>query len=222
MFSQTLGKNYQKPIVRLNAEKTFDDWLEHYNGYLPSAQARWCTRVLKIKPMEEYIGDDDVMLYIGIRYDEDRSGYISKKKTIVPVYPFKDDKLVLSDILTILDNSGIGLPSYYEWRSRSGCYMCFFQRHYEWIGLLHRHPDLFREAMEYEKTGCDGEKCFTWIKGESLSELSKPERVADIIRKHEKKMQKQRERKHSGDERVVMEEVLDGEDTSEPCVICSI
>ncbi len=45
-------------------------------------------------------------------------------------------------IKRILADSGVGLPAYYEWRSRSGCYFCFFQRKNEWAGLLKQHPDL--------------------------------------------------------------------------------
>ena len=45
--------------------------------------------------------------------------------------------------------SGLGKPSYYEWRSRSGCYFCFYQRKKEWVGLLENHPDLFEKAIEY-------------------------------------------------------------------------
>jgi len=29
------------------------------------------------------------------------------------------------DVFKILEDSGLGVPSYYEWRSRSGCYFCF-------------------------------------------------------------------------------------------------
>ena len=32
------------------------------------------------------------------------------------------------DVFEILNSSGIGVPKYYSWRSRSGCYFCFFQQ----------------------------------------------------------------------------------------------
>ena len=44
--------------------------------------------------------------------------------------------------MRILEEAGTGLR-YYEWRTRSGCYFCFFQRKHEWVGLKDRHPDLF-------------------------------------------------------------------------------
>jgi len=181
-----------EPIVHLNAldligvakkpgRNPFDIWLnEVYGGFLPSPRARWCTRVLKIKPFEQYIGDDRAISYIGIRGDEDREGYkwqkppvISEQPNIVPCYPFKDDRLGITDIKMILDESGLGLPSYYEWRSRSGCYFCFYQQIGEWQGLKERHPDWFEMAKEYEKDG------FTWVDGRTLDEIAaQPRREA--------------------------------------------
>src|SRR5436309_12629360 len=56
-----------KPITKLNPERGFDHWLEVYGGYLPSSWMRWCTRMLKIRLFEAYVGDDTVLSYIGIR-----------------------------------------------------------------------------------------------------------------------------------------------------------
>jgi 3'-phosphoadenosine 5'-phosphosulfate sulfotransferase (PAPS reductase)/FAD synthetase len=68
-----------KKIVRLNAKAGFDHWLEVYGGYLPAPNMRWCTKMLKLKPFEEYVGDEAVVSYVGLRADEDRMGYISTK-----------------------------------------------------------------------------------------------------------------------------------------------
>src|SRR5438067_11874635 len=138
-----------KPIKRLNAQRGFDHWLKVYGGYLPSSRMRWCTRMLKLKPLEEEIGDDPVLSYVAIRADEDRDGYISSKPNITPVYPFKEAGMTELDVRRVLDDSGLGLPKYYEWRTRSGCYFCFFQRKAEWIGLKERHPELYEAAQGY-------------------------------------------------------------------------
>src|ERR1044071_7416083 len=66
-----------KKIVRLNAHLGFDHWLDVYGGYLPSPGMRWCTKMLKLKPFEEYVGEQPVISYVGLRADEDRVGYIS-------------------------------------------------------------------------------------------------------------------------------------------------
>ena len=113
-----------KTIVRLNADRGFDHWLEMHGGYLPSPRQRWCTRNLKLQPFEQYVGDDPVISYVGIRADEDREGYVSTKPNIKAVFPFKEDGITKSDVFRILEECGVGVPSYYEWRSRSGSGLC--------------------------------------------------------------------------------------------------
>jgi 3'-phosphoadenosine 5'-phosphosulfate sulfotransferase (PAPS reductase)/FAD synthetase len=178
-----------KKIERLAFEGgDFDDLLNIYNGYLPSSQSRWCTKNLKIKPFEKFIGEDICYSYIGIRADEqDRIGYISTKQNIIPKYPFIEDGIVKEDVFRILIESGIGFPEYYKWRSRSGCYFCFFQQKIEWVGLLEHHPELFISAKNYEKTDCESEERFTWTQNESLEELQKPERIQQIKKNFDKK-----------------------------------
>lgn len=169
-----------KPVTRLNADRGFDHWVQVYGGLLPSAQVRWCTRKLKLEPFERYVGDDPVLSYVAIRADEDRSGYISTKPNITTVFPFKDLGIVKNDVKRILDEAGLGLPVYYNWRSRSGCYFCFFQRRVEWLGLMDRHPDLFEKARAYEKIDPSTGQRYTWSSTESLDELARPERVQEI------------------------------------------
>ncbi len=179
-----------KPVHRINAlnymnvarkpsRKAFDFVLhEMYSGFLPSPQARWCTRKLKIEPFELYVGTDSAFSYIGIRADEQRKGYTPKKPpvisdrlNIVPVYPFKDDGIELATVRGILESSGIGLPEYYRWRSRSGCYFCFYQQIGEWQRLKENHPTLFDRAKEYERLSDSGR--YTWVQGRTLSDLEK-------------------------------------------------
>jgi 3'-phosphoadenosine 5'-phosphosulfate sulfotransferase (PAPS reductase)/FAD synthetase len=260
-------------------ENPFDFHLKIKGGYLPSSLIRWCTQKLKLEPFERYVGTDPVVSYVGIRGDEDREGYISKKSNIQSIFPFRkniwsedvigkvlnianierlmdlyanlplenksqrfeellmsplefsfsmnhklnlildhnvkdfnrlvfgflkdtnyplahetyfplvenDEVLVRADIFRILEESGVGVPQYYNKiafdidgkkgeysRSRSGCYFCFFQQRIEWVWLYEQHPDLFYQAMEYEKEG------YTWGQNESLDELIKPERITQI------------------------------------------
>ncbi|MFH3655770.1 hypothetical protein WDA34_19780, partial [Acinetobacter nosocomialis] len=90
---------------------------------------------------------------------------------------------------------GIGLPAYYEWRSRSGCTFCFFQQKIEWARLKERHPKAFEDAKAYEKTAIDSGSPFTWTRGESLSDLEKPERLAQIYKDYELRKQRAMHRK---------------------------
>jgi 3'-phosphoadenosine 5'-phosphosulfate sulfotransferase (PAPS reductase)/FAD synthetase len=272
-----------------SSEDPFDHFLKMYGGYLPSSTSRWCTKKLKLDPFEKYVGTDPVVSYVGIRGDEDREGYISTKKNIQSIFPFRkniwsqdvinklltnqnlenlidltknfdfgknhekviqtisrkidngftldhklnvlldadiksfnqlvfeflkstdyplatevsfplidnDEILVREDIFRILEESGVGVPAYYNKidfeingktgqyaRSRSGCFFCFFQQKIEWVWLYEQHPDLYKKAMEYEKDG------YTWGQHESLEDLIKPARMAQIKEEYLKRMEK--------------------------------
>ncbi len=52
--------------------------------FLPSAQARYCTRLSKIKPMDDWIKDDKAIVYYGLRADEDGIGYQKSTTDITP------------------------------------------------------------------------------------------------------------------------------------------
>lgn len=298
-----------------SSEDPFDHFLKVYGGFLPSSQARWCTKKLKLEPFEKYVGDEPVISYVGIRGDEEREGYISTKKNIQSIFPFRkniwsqdvvvkllsnqnmdqllsmarnidfgknqekamqavarkvdssftldqklnvlldanikafnhlvfaflkttgyplatedsfpllenDEVLVRDDVFRILEESGVGVPAYYNKidfeikgkkgqyaRSRSGCFFCFYQQKIEWVWLYEQHPELFKKAMEYEKDG------YTWGQNESLEELIKPERMAQIKEEYLKRM----ERKSKAKSPYLIDILDDAE--GEGCAACFI
>lgn len=211
-----------KEVRRLAPERDFDHWLQIFGNYLPSSRMRWCTRKLKIEPFEKFVGTDEVISYVGIRADEDREGYISTKPNIKPRFPFREKNIRLNDVYHILEKSGLGIPKYYEWRSRSGCYFCFFQRKAEWAGLRERHPEDFERAKAYEKLNTITGERFTWNQRESLDELATPERLREIWEKHDKSL-KSASAVRPGDSLFnILGAALDEEDDTEPCTICSL
>lgn len=216
-----------KSIVRLGSEKDFDYWLEVHNNYLPSPRQRWCTRMMKIKPFEKFVGDDPVISYVGIRADENREGYISQKITIRAVFPFSEDGLVRDDIFRLLEES-IGIPAYYEWRSRSGCYFCFFQRKDEWLGLKRKHPDLFQKAVAFEqdvaKRKFDWKEAkihecgegYTWSQAGTLEEI--------VARAEQKELETRLSKGKKTSERWqdVLKNEIDDDPEDQACLICSL
>ena len=167
---------------------------------------------MKIEPFEKFVGSDEVRSYIGIRADEMREGYISTKSNITPVFPFIEDDIVRRDVFRILEET-VGIPEYYKWRSRSGCYFCFFQRHEEWIGLNENHPDLFKKAAAFEKYNPKTKKGFTWVEGTTLMELLKrKDKIVDMASK----------RKTKQDNRTWQEKIIDDNDEDQGCLICSL
>ena len=128
---------------------------------------------------------------MAIRSDEEyREGYTSKHDNLKVSLPFRDAGIDKRGVMDILDSSGVGLPKYYDWRSRSGCTFCFFQQKIEWVRLKERHPEAFEEAKQYEKNALEHGSPFTWTQRESLSELEKPARVIQIVTDFERRKQR--------------------------------
>jgi len=210
-----------KEIIYLrNEDRGFDELLQARRGFLPSPQVRWCTEHLKIKPFEKFVGDTLCINYIGIRADENRKGYISTKPNISAKYPFIEAGIRKSDVIQILDDCGLGLPSYYDWRSRSGCYFCFFQQRVEWVGLLENHPDLFEKAIQYERVDPESGERYTWSSHESLAELMQPDRVQKIKEEHQRQLENNKKRIRPN---LPLSQVFtNGEDDSDGCLICHL
>ncbi|MES9901839.1 MAG: phosphoadenosine phosphosulfate reductase family protein [Sedimenticola sp.] len=218
-----LGAN----ITRLGHGRDFNHMLMMHDYSLPSARSRWCTHAMKLKPFEEFVGDDPVISYVGIRADENREGYISHKQTIRAVFPFTEDGIVRADVFQILEDS-VGIPAYYEWRSRSGCYFCFFQRQDEWLGLKRRHPDLFKKAVEMEKSvgmrkfdwgttkRIESGNGYTWNQAGTLEEIVA---MAEMKELSESKVNKRENMKWQD---ILKKEVVDDDPEDQACLICSL
>ena len=233
-FLDKLEAYLGKEIKRLGSGQDFEHWLQIHNEYLPSARQRWCTRMMKIKPFEEFVGDDPVISYVGIRADENREGYVSQKETIKAVFPFVEDGSdphgthgIVRDVDFQLLEDSVGIPEYYKWRSRSGCYFCFFQRQDEWLGLKRNHPEKFEQAKKFEQRI---RKKFDWKEGEVevggygytwSSQGSLDELIAKALKREEEgKVSKKKTTERWQDALRYKGEDDDPEDQA--CVICSL
>lgn len=182
-FLARLEAELGSKIIHLNSKAGFDHWHKVFGGYLPSPQNRWCTKMLKLKPFETHVGDDNVVSYVGLRADEDRIGYISKKPNIRTRYPLKEAGIDYKGVVQILEDSGLGLPTFMKWgRTNSGCTFCFFQTPFEWVKLFETYPEYFEEAMRYETVDPnDPNKQFTWMESGPLSSLLNPQERNRIL-----------------------------------------
>lgn len=140
-----------------------------------------------------------VYLYLGIRADEARIGYKATAKiNITPRYPLQDLGIDIESVYQILGRLDLLPPTFFwqrlydaviakigiapveqlsviqrtrlfAWRSRPNCFYCFYQRIYEWVGLLEHHPICFAIAERIEAdNGADG---YTWRQGWSLKRV---------------------------------------------------
>ena len=152
-----------KEIIRLSPLgalsrniEPFYFWLEQNGFFLPSSSQRWCTIQMKLKAMEKWLEPFfeegyNIHSFVGIRADENREGYKPTNPQIKVHFPFVEEGINKAGVLSILEDSGIGIPEYYKWRSRSGCTFCFFQQKIEWVRLLEEHPEAFEEARVLER-----------------------------------------------------------------------
>ena len=233
-FLNKLKTRLDKPIHYINPRNSFDYYLKKYNNFLPSQTARWCTIEMKLKSMEAWLkpaldAGQEIITYVGIRYDErGRVGYKPTNDLIKAKFPFIEDCIDKDGVIEILESSGLGLPDYYKWRSRSGCTFCFFQKRSEWIGLKENHPRAWEHAKSLEKQATDNASAFTWIKDMPLTELEKPEVIAKVKEQHKKQLEKLKLKKNKQlqnnpflkDEDINVEENLALDDVSSSCLIC--
>jgi hypothetical protein len=193
-FARQIGK---KLLVLSNG--TFFQYMTNFGFLLPSVQTRWCTRLLKQVPQDKYYGDDNSIVHIGIRADEQHRANLKPRGKHTFAYPLIDAGLDKKGVLDMCRKND-ALNPIYSWRSNCSCFCCPFQRIADWKGLLKHHPDLFMlaEAWEEESVMIAKEKELTewrWMKNKKLGAL----RLAD-----------ERQLK------------LFPEPEGEPCIICAI
>jgi 3'-phosphoadenosine 5'-phosphosulfate sulfotransferase (PAPS reductase)/FAD synthetase len=211
-------------ITRIEAIRGFDHWLTLFEGYLPSIQARWCTSFLKLKPFEDFIGDQPVVNYVGLRADEDRDARISHKENIKIVYPFKEAGIDYAGVQRLLLESGIGMPPYTKWgRSRSGCFFCFYQKAIEWVRLYENHPDLFMLAEEYEEKSVDKKgRFYQWNQEMRLRDLRQPENTRKIKERYEENRKRRWAKRPDKKLVETLAGLDDEEDELKGCAICHL
>lgn len=219
-----------RPIERLNPDRDFDFWLEEYGNFLPSPRTRWCTRQLKLRPLEQWLRRDldagtIVHSYVAIRADEPtREGYQSTQANMKVHLPLREAGIDRTGVIEILDRADVGEPEYYSWRSRSGCTFCFFQQKIEWVRLSEHHPGRFAEAVDYEKTALKDGSPFTWSQGESLTDLVEPARVEQIKADYEKRRERLRRNRKvnplSARTAETIDDVYGIDEGAGGCVIC--
>lgn len=219
-----------RSIERLNPDRDFDFWLSEYGNFLPSPRTRWCTRQLKLRPLEQWLRrdlDDGVTVhsYVAIRADEPtREGYQSTHANMRVHLPLRDAGLDKAAVIEMLRQADVGEPEYYSWRSRSGCTFCFFQQKIEWVRLAENHPDRFDEAVAYEKTALKDGSPFTWSQGESLTELIAPNRVeqikSDYARRRERLHKRRPVNPLSGKPVETIDDIYGVDESDAGCVVC--
>jgi 3'-phosphoadenosine 5'-phosphosulfate sulfotransferase (PAPS reductase)/FAD synthetase len=219
-----------RPITRLNPDRDFDFWLKEYKHFLPSPRTRWCTRQLKLRPLEHWLKEDleagvVVHSYVAIRADEpNREGYQATNGNMMVHFPLREAGIDRAGVIDILESAGVGEPEYYKWRTRSGCTFCFFQQKIEWVRLKREHPDAYEDAKGYEKTALEHGSPFTWSQGESLVDLEQPGRIEAVELEFEQRrarlLARRRANPLAGDKGLTVDDYYGIDEASAGCVVC--
>lgn len=139
------------PIVRVT-NGTLASVIEA-NKMLPNFRARFCTRILKLKPYGLFMSEaSPAISYIGLRDDEDdREGvrpggdYAALSTDVKQDYPLRRWGWGLEEVQTFLRNRQIVIPS------RTDCARCPYQKLGEWYNLWKNHPDIYASAIADEE-----------------------------------------------------------------------
>lgn len=137
-----LGRLLGKPLKPLLTGVSLGSLIQQWNA-LPNWRQRWCTRVLKIEPFQQYVmANSPATVYVGIRADEtDREG-VEYDDRRFPLVEWGWDK---AKVLGYLRDRGVEIPA------RTDCAACFFQTLGEWWRLWKDHPDEYAEAERWER-----------------------------------------------------------------------
>ena len=147
--------------------------------FMPSGQARYCTRIFKIEPIDRYLSEQgECELMIGLNADEEnsRDGNWGLQDNVKYSYPLVEDGLTRDDCEAILKEHGLH-PNMPVYMSRGGCRMCFFKSEKEYRAMFHLSKDEFLEVMAFEEAIQDKRKKFYSImgNGKSLRQLMNDE-----------------------------------------------
>jgi len=143
--------------------------------YMPSGQARYCTRMFKIEPIDDFLSEQgECELMIGFNLDEEgRTGNLEMKSNVTYTYPLIDDGLTREDCEQILREHGLH-PNFPVYMLRGGCRMCFFKSEKEYKALYHLNRPEFEQMIDFEEGLQDQRRKFYSIlqSGKSLRQLA--------------------------------------------------
>lgn len=109
---QRVGDYFQRPIIKCGDDLT-EICIEE--NCLPLAgQRRFCTRLAKIKPLNDFLGTEESTIYFGLRADEpDRVGY-SAPSYQHSRYPLRELGMRLQDVWELCQSVNL-LPPTFHW-----------------------------------------------------------------------------------------------------------
>lgn len=142
-----------KPTVKVSGVIT-DNLYDYIKiaKYYPSPIARYCTRMFKVKPIDDFLWDaGECELMIGLNVDEaDRTGNHGAGENIKYSYPLLHNGITRESCKKILKKANL-YPNYPVYMSRGGCVGCFFKSKKEFKAMALLNEKEYDTVMELEE-----------------------------------------------------------------------
>jgi len=131
------------PITILKTPETLYEYAWRYE-MTPYMKTRWCTKLFKVKIINDYVGKPSFQL-IGFSSDEAHRAKLSYNEGIENRFPLIERDIDREKCKEIIQDHSLPIPI------KSGCYFCPMQRIKQWKDLRRKHPDLFCKVEQLEK-----------------------------------------------------------------------
>lgn len=172
-------------VIRLQSKHgTLPGYIERQK-FLPNHGARFCTRLFKIEPMNQYLEQNlPATLNIALRADESadqRVGNLTEMDGLTIAYPLRERGMTRIDVVRVCLEWDL-LPRYPAYMARGGCEGCFYKRKSEVQAIRVLQPDVFARLKALEVSVQDERGDFFYMfpnVGMSLSELEQQPTLFD-------------------------------------------
>lgn len=155
-------------------------YIKDHNFY-PSFQARYCTRIFKIEPIDEYLKqfkNEGVEIMIGLNADEIGDG-VNDPRTgnhgLLPFvkysYPLAESGITREMCLRILESANLK-PNFPAYMKRGGCIGCYYKSRKEYEAMALLNPDEFKIVQDLEEGIQDTrDKFFSIIQNKPMRQI---------------------------------------------------
>ena len=131
---------------------TLPQYIEQQKFY-PSFKARFCTRMFKIEPMDDFLADKtpcEIMIGLNAEEAEKRTGNFGLQKGVTYSYPLLELGINRAACVAFLKDLGL-LPQFPEYMKRGGCVGCFYKSKREYAAMAKQSPAEADSIAELEE-----------------------------------------------------------------------
>ena len=111
---------------------------------IPSMMFRWCTDKFKLTPIYKYLKPPGFIM-LGIDFGEQKRAKMNSNKGFENRFPLIEAEIDRKGCKDIIRLHKLPIPI------KSGCFICPYQRAYQWKELRRHRSGLFCKAVELEK-----------------------------------------------------------------------